>query len=365
MTLWILSDGWVDASSEGPYTNTLQTSGGWKIFRFHNCYRKDDTYELSFNGQKVRNFNTIKEAKAYTTSQEGRIKMKTNLVIYHAHCADGVAAAWAAWLYLNDSAEYLPGYYGMDLPDVEGKDVYLVDFSFKRHQIHELAGKASSVTILDHHKSAIEDLQGVDLFRDNINLRHCTTEKSGCQITYDYFHNESRPALIDVVADRDLWRFKLPNTKAAMAWVMSHDLTIEVFDQLVREYDFFTARAVTTGEALLRAQEKNVKSCMKHLTFIQFDNFSHMPAVNAGGMFASELGNMIVEKYQVALVYQIEKTRIKISMRSCDEGPDVSVVSQRYGGGGHRNAAGFSLDLTSIEGRKFLERIRGSAADWV
>ena len=45
--------------------------------------------------------------------------------------------------------------------DVTGKDVVLVDFSYKRPVLMEMAEKANNILILDHHKTSAEDL--VDL----------------------------------------------------------------------------------------------------------------------------------------------------------------------------------------------------------
>ncbi len=58
------------------------------------------------------------------------------LVIYHANCADGFGAAFAAWLKFGDEAEYVPFKYGEDgmrfktlfqLGDPK-RDIYILDF---------------------------------------------------------------------------------------------------------------------------------------------------------------------------------------------------------------------------------------------
>jgi len=56
----------------------------------------------------------------------------TNLVIYHANCMDGVAAAWVAMNALVEPAEFIAAQYGQEPPDVLSKDVYILDFSYKR-----------------------------------------------------------------------------------------------------------------------------------------------------------------------------------------------------------------------------------------
>lgn len=76
------------------------------------------------------------------------------LVIYHAGCRDGFCAAWIAHRYLPD-AEFHPGYYGHAPPDVTGRDVYILEFSYDRPDMVGLAARAKTFTVLDHHKTAV------------------------------------------------------------------------------------------------------------------------------------------------------------------------------------------------------------------
>ena len=55
------------------------------------------------------------------------------MVIYHGQeCPDGFAAAFAAWKRFGDTIQYIPLAHGpgMQVPDVTGKHVVVVDFSF-------------------------------------------------------------------------------------------------------------------------------------------------------------------------------------------------------------------------------------------
>ena len=95
------------------------------------------------------------------------------LVIYHANCADGFGAAFAAWLKLGDEAEYVPMQYGKIDFDFEGgffnlgkheadnpctfvagRDVYILDFSLPREHMDYVFAHAKRVVWLDHHASS-------------------------------------------------------------------------------------------------------------------------------------------------------------------------------------------------------------------
>ena len=79
------------------------------------------------------------------------------ICIYHGNCADGFGAAWVVRKALGDIA-FVAETYQNPPPDVTGKDVIMVDFSYKRPVLLEMAEKAHSILILDHHKTAWNDL---------------------------------------------------------------------------------------------------------------------------------------------------------------------------------------------------------------
>ena len=87
--------------------------------------------------------------------------MSKILCIYHGNCADGFGAAWVVRKALGDDVEFFPGVYQSEPPDVTGRDVVMVDFSYKRDVLLDMAAEADSIVIIDHHKTAQEDL--VDL----------------------------------------------------------------------------------------------------------------------------------------------------------------------------------------------------------
>ena len=171
------------------------------------------------------------------------------LCIYHGNCADGFGAAWAVRKALGD-IDFHPGVYQDPPPDVTGRDVLMVDFSYKRPVLEEMIQKARTILILDHHKTAAEDLAGLPPPLDGPYdasgmyewAKQCNgpplhalfdMERSGAGITWDYFFPDTpRPRLIDHIEDRDLWRFNLPGTRQIQAAVFSYPYDFEVWDDL-------------------------------------------------------------------------------------------------------------------------------------
>ncbi len=108
--------------------------------------------------------------------------------IFHANCADGFGAAWVVRKALGE-IDFHGAKYQEPPPDVTGKDVVMVDFSYKRPVLLEMAEKANSILILDHHKTAVEDL--IDL-PANVTAKF-DMGRSGAMLTWEHFFPGEAP----------------------------------------------------------------------------------------------------------------------------------------------------------------------------
>ena len=97
-------------------------------------------------------------------------------IIYHGNCPDGFAAALAADLFFQSyenhtsQVSYYKGRHGNPPPDCQGKEVYIVDFSYHREEMKLICEQAIKVTIIDHHISAEKELQGLDTECGNLTI---------------------------------------------------------------------------------------------------------------------------------------------------------------------------------------------------
>ncbi|SDF23385.1 DHH family phosphoesterase [Phytopseudomonas seleniipraecipitans] len=274
--------------------------------------------------------------------------MKT-LCIYHANCADGFGAAWVVRVALGPAnVEFHPGSYGAPAPDVEDRDVIIVDFSYKLPELLQLAQSARSVLILDHHKTAAEDLAQIPPapahYAEWLEWQQplgavFDMNRSGAGLAWDYFFASDRPALINHIEDRDLWRFELANTRPIMANVFSYPQDFEVWDRLM---DMPMQSHWQAGETIERKHAKDLADQLKNARRLTIGGHD-VPALNAPYFMASDAGHALTQGEPFAAVYSdTPKGRI-FSLRSTDEGLDVSEIAKTYGGGGHRNAAGFTV----------------------
>lgn len=256
------------------------------------------------------------------------------MVIYHAHCLDGMGAAYAAWLKFGDAAEYVPATYGQEPPDVSGKDVYILDFSYPRDVLLAMMEKANCVVVIDHHKTAQQALSDLEFAIFDI-------EQSGCVLAWKYFFpGNPAPCALIYIEDRDLWQFKWEDTKDFCTGLRA---TIKDDFKHIGECD--ADEMIALGEKLNAEFENQVDALLKIAHELTIDGLTGL-AVNANGMFASELGNRLALKserdsFGVTYYYDGNIKMWKYSLRSIDTGPDISIIAKKYGGGGHRNAAGF------------------------
>jgi oligoribonuclease NrnB/cAMP/cGMP phosphodiesterase (DHH superfamily) len=257
-----------------------------------------------------------------------------DLVIYHGSCRDGFTAGWVARL-RYPQAQFHPGYFRKKHPSVAGRDVLILDFSYPRSVLQEMASQARSILLLDHHKSAQSDLAGLDYAVFDM-------ERSGAGLAWDdLFPGKARPWLVDYVEDRDLWRFALPDSRAVNAYLSTLSFDFEAW---TGASELGLERAKTLGEVVLAKVEQYVDEVSKNARMITLDGY-RVPAVNASPVDTSELLESLVGGHPFALSWSVRfDGMFQYSLRSAEEGVDVSEVAKRHGGGGHAHAAGFESD---------------------
>lgn len=276
--------------------------------------------------------------------------MADYLCIHHARCADGFGSAWVVRRWFQgaaepgDTLEFHPGVYTEAPPDATGKDVLLVDFSYNAETVRELALKAKSVTILDHHKTAIEALQ--PLLADGLIQGAFALDKSGVGVTWDWFFGpEPMPRLLQHVQDRDLWKFALPGTGEISAWLFSFPYDFDVWDALVEELDTEGDTAARLqGRAIARKHSKDIQELLDIMAREAEIDGVTVPVANLPYTMSSEAGHEMAKGLSTfAACYYDLPTERCFSLRSDENGMDVGAIARKYGGGGHVRAAGFSV----------------------
>lgn len=266
------------------------------------------------------------------------------LCIYHGNCADGFGAATVVRMALGaENVDFHAGVYQNPPPDVTGRDVILVDFSYKRDVLIDMAEKANSIVIIDHHKSAQECL--VDLPK-NVYATF-DMDKSGAVLAWEYFNpTQDPPKLLLHIQDRDLWKFELDGTREIQACVFSYPYEFDVWEQLLKEDP---EKLREDGKAIERKHFKDINEFIAAAAYTGVIAGHEVPMLNAPYFWSSDAGHIMGEGKPFAACYWDTADGRVFSLRSAPEGLDVSEIAAKFGGGGHEHASGFRLGFDELD----------------
>lgn len=277
------------------------------------------------------------------------------LVFYHADCHDGHVAAFTLWRDLRDNkeveVEYYPMEYGDNSPDVTGKIVYILDFSFSYEVITRMIKQAKALLIFDHHETSQEALAEIDDKFKIFDMDECAST-----LIWKYLHPDDHvPLLYRYIRSRDLWRYDVKDT---CAFHLAFELAIrneegkydfELTEKYLKEKEI--ENLLSAGKVLEAYYNILIENTLNKVYFcpIRRENRLLIVAyVNALHSLASDIGHQCMKKYpfvDFCVCYDIDSANQEthFSLRSKGEYQDVSIIAKEHGGGGHRNAAGCKL----------------------
>ncbi len=279
--------------------------------------------------------------------------MNIDLLIYHGGCPDGTASAWCFWQsVLGKSSEKLfYGKHGEMPPNITNKHIVFVDFTFPKKEMEEILEKAASVLVLDHHKTSLY----------LIYMKHpkLTTiidmNRSGAQIAWDYLNPDvSRPWYIDDIADRDLWKWSIPDSKHVCSAMntLGHYMSMESFDLIQM---FPRSYFVQAGQVILVYEDSIIQKIMKTATLCELKHPDNpkswkVKLVECDHNFSSEVGNRLVSDgscdFSIMYRYDFIKREWWLSCRADPKSDiDLTEILRIFDSksGGHPKAAGMCI----------------------
>ena len=271
-------------------------------------------------------------------------EIQETLVIYHDDCLDGLGAAWSAFCKFGTQARYIPARHGDAIPDFEpGVILYILDFSYSPQLLVEASAKAGRIILIDHHMTAMEQCDEffkVQPLPENL-LLHFDMSRSGCVLAWQYFFDDlESPQILLHIEDRDLWHFKLDGTR---------EITMALYERMPITFaeigTLDLAELLSVGRIQIKQFSGMVQRLAKSAHSVTVAGRVGL-AVNAPSFFSSDLGQVLAEKsgtFGMIYHYDGRKQQWGFSLRSIG-GYDVGHLAQGFGGGGHKNAAGFALD---------------------
>lgn len=289
---------------------------------------------------------------------------RTILIYYHDDNDGSCAAAVAANHYERNefAIKFVAINYGKEPWTEEeikaAEKVWLVDFASDRMDEFVKACGPRLIWI-DHHRTAMEKYP--DLWSSSSIPGIRSLENAACVLTWEFTHpeNTSPPPAVAYIGDKDMWRFEYPETRPFNA---GFSLMVKTPDDpawdilLGSEYGDTVDQMISIGKLLLEAQKYKLQKAFDRGVDFVFHNW-RARLVNTTGSI-SELGEFIYKKpeYDIAVMWQAIEDMVVFSLRS-DSGnpdsPDCAEIAEQYGGGGHKNAAGFQKKNMDFPGLLF------------
>ena len=278
------------------------------------------------------------------------------VVVYHKSCADGQAAAAVAFKALGLAPKYVAMSYSDDQYDKlkhllgTHREIYFLDFSPSEDFLNDYRVEGLStkdITVIDHHKNVDQEML---YSRTNYIFNN---DKSGCVLAHEYFFpGKEIPHLLEILQDRDIWKWTLPQTKPFTA---GYDASTASFTELIEKMEEkpgseWYQQQISKGAIALLDLRKRAASIAGKAGIKKLDTGETFALVNTA-QDISEVGNYLCQNMDIDFSMSFFVTgegKVIFSLRSIAPF-NVGKIARRFGGGGHDQAAGFTGDLRQVE----------------
>lgn len=330
---------------------------------------------------------------------------KTIKCLYHWPCIDGMFAASALYHTMKHNTDnclsFLPNTTfkpitveaATDAPS-SSTEVFMLDFAGPPGFARNLAQRVTKLTVIDHHKTAADDLthpDSVALNPPNMDI-YFDMSKSGATLALSTLNppniTPQIQQLFDYVEDADLWKWELSHSKefhAGIKAMYSEQDSMDVnknpglFEEL---WKLDVEKVIALGQQVMVEEEKIIQLYVDASFRVQLGGkekgkemgwpccLAVVLTTQKHAMLRSQIGNELAKialeikeqarKEDIGIipmglvVYKEESMAadgdvVKCSLRSIGLCADTTMVSKHYGGGGHLNASSFLLNETEFK----------------
>jgi len=313
--------------------------GYWEIFYWEvnnsNCINYD--YNKSIKGNKMLSKKEVLKGEVYLITHDNCMDGTCTAMLLNNYCKDNNIKLNIIYLQYGNSSN------SFDVNMLNNKNVIMCDFSFDRNKIISIKNITKNLIVLDHHKSAEENLTGLD---------YCIFDmkKSGATLMWEYLYGDIiQPMFVKYVEDRDIWKGEFSDTEAFSLGIRMYEREALLNKGYDAFKDNFVNDVIKTGNVLLKDRDMFIKKIVdkkKSLPRKTIDGHNVICINN--NTHISNVGNELSDNEPFVAQYFITDKDIVFSLRSLEDGEDVSVIARSYGGGGHPRAAGFSFPLENF-----------------
>lgn len=304
---------------------------------------------------------------------------RPDFVLYHHPCSDGLTAAAIIFNFYKDNGEgHNPIFREADyakinveamIEEFRDKHILLVDFSFKKPVLEALQQVVKSLVILDHHKTALADLDDfqyydegdrqaiVDLdinslekaLKDQIVIAVFNMDQSGASLTYKFFNpGKEVPIFVQYVKDIDIAQHKLERNRDFQWYSRSIPFNVEEMAGHINTTKEALYKNFDDGKAIKKFVDTRINILKQQVKYGEIGT-ARFGFVISDYAFCSETANVIVNEFDVdfGVVAYFTGTGMGFSLRSIAPF-DCSAIAKQFGGGGHAQASGFNIPFSEV-----------------
>lgn len=285
--------------------------------------------------------------------------MLFDIVLFHYPCQDGLASGWVVDYYHklhHKEIELYPIQYQSEInyERLKNKNIIMCDYTPSLEQLEQIEKIATSIVILDHHITAQNNLK-------EKKYAIFEMDKSGAVLTWDYFFPDFKtPDFLLMIQDRDLWKWKLKDSRILTAGLFALCSCYEMYD-FTSLFDIFKDILNNNSNVMAIGEVYNKSNLMKanivaktHSKKINKYKDYNVCFVNCDSDISSDVGNILTSNKEWNIDFAIlwrhnnPKNIYTISLRANNK-VDVSKIAEQFGGGGHKNASGFASSKSPLD----------------
>lgn len=304
------------------------------------------------------------------------------IVLYHKNCSDGKCGAFLFSLKYNN-LKMVPIYHYDKPPDCSDKHVVMIDICYTSETLITIYNSAKSLTILDHHITAVDEINKLsEELKNKINFI-IDINRSASEIVWDYVFNQNKniknkPFLVQVITDKDLYKWSNSFSRDIYSGLQLNNCFTfkkmkEILDDEKRNYVFINKLNNKLNNSKLNNSKLSDRIAINKYS-IYYNLYNEGKTVNKlyndkAKKYYNNAIRGIFKDYKVLITnadnslinyisdislkndnidifinmfYNIKSNTWNLSLRSLKI--DVAAIAKEYGGGGHKNAAGFKLE---------------------
>jgi oligoribonuclease NrnB/cAMP/cGMP phosphodiesterase (DHH superfamily) len=241
----------------------------------------------------------------------------------------------------------------LDLEAIKpGEPVFVVDFCFSTGEMVQLEGKAMLCWI-DHHKSSIDKMAELSL--DIAGFREIG--QAGCELTWKWLNPDTiMPLPVYFLGRYDVWAHEededilifQQGMKAEKDTLPGAPIWKALFAIDTPE-DALLDDILRTGHIILDYQNKQNAEYAANMAYEA--EFHGLRAIVLNKPYSnSQAFDSVYDpaKHDIMVTFGVKPKEYRYSMYATKENVDVSEIAKKYGGGGHKGAAGFFSETQII-----------------